>query len=74
VGFPTSYRNREFLEGCGRDKIFIQSTHDEHGPRAELEPMVNALTEPKRLIWIEAQDHFFKDALEALEDSVAGIA
>jgi alpha/beta superfamily hydrolase len=74
VGFPTTYRNREFLEGCTRDKIFIQSTADEHGPRAELQALVDSLPEPKRLIWIEAGDHFFKDALDALEESVAGIA
>jgi alpha/beta superfamily hydrolase len=74
VGFPTTYRNREFLEACTRDKIFIQSTNDEHGPRAELQALVDSLPEPKKLIWIEAGDHFFKDALDALEESVAGIA
>jgi alpha/beta superfamily hydrolase len=73
VGFPTSYRNREYLDGCTREKIFIQSTHDEHGPRAEFEPFYASVVEPKRLIWVEAQDHFFRGALDELERVVAGL-
>jgi alpha/beta superfamily hydrolase len=36
----------------------------------ELRPLVEALPEPKQLIWIDAQDHFFAGALEQLEESV----
>jgi alpha/beta superfamily hydrolase len=67
VGFPTVYQDRSYLEGCGRERIFIQSTHDEFGPVAELEPFIASLPEPKRLYLIEAQDHFFFGALDELE-------
>ena len=70
VGFPTVYQNRSFLEGCTVPRIFIQSTRDQYGPVEELGPLVEALPEPKQLIWIEAQDHFFASALEQLEESV----
>lgn len=71
VGFPTVYRDRSYLKDCRLPRFFVQSTHDEYGPVAELEPLVAALEEPKRLILIEAQDHFFAGALEKLEDEIA---
>ncbi len=73
VGFPTVYPDRSFLDGCTIQRIFVQSTHDQYGPLAELEPMVAALPEPKQLILIEAQDHFFAGALEDLEEKIAGL-
>jgi alpha/beta superfamily hydrolase len=70
VGFPTVYKDRSFLEGCTVPRIFIQSTRDQYGPVEELRPLVEALPEPKQLIWIDAEDHFFAGALEQLEESV----
>jgi alpha/beta superfamily hydrolase len=40
---------------------------------AELEAVIAGLAEPKRLVLIEAQDHFFAGALEELEATVAGL-
>jgi alpha/beta superfamily hydrolase len=73
VGFPTAYRDRAYLEDCRMPRVFVQSTHDQYGPVAELEPVVAALPEPKRLILIEAQDHFFAGGLEQLEDQIAAL-
>ena len=70
VGFPTVYKDRTFLDNCDVPRTFIQSTRDEYGPVEELRPLVEALPEPKQLIWIDAQDHFFAGALEQLEESV----
>jgi len=70
VGFPTVYKDRSFLDGCTMPRIFIQSTRDQYGPVEELQPLVEALPEPKQLIWINAEDHFFAGALEQLEESV----
>jgi alpha/beta superfamily hydrolase len=70
VGFPTVYKDRSFLEGCTVPRIFIQSTRDQYGPVEELRPLVEGLPEPKQLIWMDAQDHFFAGALEQLEESV----
>jgi alpha/beta superfamily hydrolase len=74
AGFPTRFGPTEYLETCSVRKIFIQSTHDGYGPRAELEPIYAKLTEPKELIWIEAADHFFAGGLEELEDRVGEAA
>ena len=71
VGFPTVYKDRAFLESCTVPRVFVQSTHDQYGPMAELEPLVASLPEPKKLILVEAEDHFFAGALEELEREIA---
>ncbi len=73
VGFPTVYPDRSFLEGCTVPRVFVQSTHDEFGPMDELERIAAALPEPKRVVLIEARDHFFAGALDALEETIAGL-
>jgi alpha/beta superfamily hydrolase len=73
VGFPTRKTDAGYLESCPVDKIFIQSTHDEYGPRVELEPLFARFSEPKSLIWVTAADHFFKGGLDELEQAVFGL-
>ena len=70
AGFPTSQGPADYLERCSVPKIFLQSTHDQFGPRPELEALYAQFAEPKRLVWIEAADHFFAGALEKLEEEV----
>jgi alpha/beta superfamily hydrolase len=74
AGFPTRFRSTEYLERCSAPKIFIQSTNDQFGPRPELEAQYARFAEPKRLIWVEAADHFFAGGLEELEARVSEIA
>lgn len=73
VGFPTVYPDRSYLENCTVPRIFVQSTHDEFGPVDELDRIATALPEPKRVILVDARDHFFAGALETLEDTIAGL-
>ncbi|HMC62719.1 MAG TPA: alpha/beta family hydrolase, partial [Candidatus Solibacter sp.] len=68
AGFPTSMGAAQYLETCAVRKIFIQSSHDEFGPRSELDALYARLPEPKQLIYIEAADHFFAGALNELEE------
>jgi uncharacterized protein len=70
AGFATRMGPVEFLAECAVPKIFIHSTHDEFGPRPDFERMYLKVAEPKRLIWIEAADHFFAGALQELEERV----
>jgi alpha/beta superfamily hydrolase len=60
----------EYLERCPSPKFFIQSTHDEFGPREQFEALYAHFAEPKRLVWVEAADHFFAGALDRLEEEV----
>jgi alpha/beta superfamily hydrolase len=73
AGFPTRVREREFVYRVRVPKYFVQSTHDEFGPRADFTPFFESLPEPKQLDWIEASDHFFKDALDAFEAAIERI-
>jgi len=70
AGFPTRWGPAPHLEACCARKIFLQSTHDQYGPRAELEPMYAGFAEPKEIHWIESADHFFAGGLDALERQV----
>ncbi len=70
AGFPTIYPDREYLEGCTVPRYFFQSTNDEFGPLADLEPVIAALPDPKQLLAIPARDHFFDGGLEELEYAV----
>jgi alpha/beta superfamily hydrolase len=73
VGFPTIYYDRGYLNDCTVPRVFVQSTHDEFGPVDQIRPFVETLPEPKRLVLVEAQDHFFAGALDALEQEIAGL-
>ena len=70
AGFPTRMGAAPaWLLGCAVPRVFIQSTHDQFGPRPEFQPFFDALPEPKRLVWVEAQDHFFAGGLDELEEA-----
>ena len=70
AGFPTKGQDNRHLADCGVPKVFIQSTHDEHGPKPELEVAYAGFAEPKELHWVPAKDHFFVDALDQFEAAV----
>jgi hypothetical protein len=73
VGFPTQLRDTTFLYRCPVRRYFVQSTNDQFGPLAEIQSLVAGLAEPKQLITIPAADHFFADALDALEAAIMNL-
>lgn len=73
VGFPTKMRDTSFVLGCTVPRVFVQSTRDEFGPLDEWMPFIDRLPEPKRVITIDAQDHFFDGALPQLEETIRGL-
>jgi alpha/beta superfamily hydrolase len=73
VGFPTVIAEYEFVNAVHIPKFFVHSTRDEFGPRPDFEGFFETVPEPKHLTWIEAADHFFKDALDAYEAAIVRI-
>jgi predicted alpha/beta-hydrolase family hydrolase len=73
AGFPTRAAEREFVYRVQTPKYFVQSTHDEFGPRPDLAAFFETLPEPKHLDWIDASDHFFADALDKFEGVIERI-
>ncbi len=70
VGFPTRFGGSPAQLSCPVPKVFVQSTQDQYGPKAELEVRFAEFTGPKSLVWVEAQDHFFAGALDAFEEAI----
>ncbi|MBI2679848.1 MAG: alpha/beta hydrolase [Candidatus Solibacter usitatus] len=73
AGFPAAHGDPAFLESCQSPKIFIQSTRDEFAPVPQMEALFERIAEPKQLVWIDAQDHFFQGGLDQLEETVFGL-
>jgi uncharacterized protein len=70
LGFPAKRERPELLAGCTVPKLFIQSTHDEHAPQPDMEAFFAHVPEPKRLVWVEAEDHFFAGGLDQVEAAI----
>jgi len=73
AGLPAGHGDWGYLARCARPKHFLHSTRDQYGTRPQVEAVFGAAAEPKQLVWIEAQDHFFTGALPQLEDAVFAI-
>jgi len=73
AGSPASYWEKATLGRCDVPRIFIQSAHDEYGPRETMQKYFDSLAGPKKIVWIEARDHFFSDALDAFEKTLIDV-
>jgi len=62
----------EFLRSCSKPKLFVSGARDQFGPKAEMERLIATLPEPKKLVWIEAADHFFEGRLRELREAIEG--
>ncbi len=71
VGLPTEKSDLSYLASCTKPKLFVQGTQDQYGPRPTVEAAFAAAAEPKKLVWIEAADHFFAGKLELLRKAIA---
>jgi uncharacterized protein len=67
VGFPANLSDAHSLGQCTVPRTFIVSTHDQFCAIPNMESYFAALPEPKDLIWVDATDHFFTDALDEFE-------
>ena len=74
LGFPAKCDPVGVLAHYTVPNVFIQSTHDQYGSPPEVEAFYAQVADPKRLIWVEAQDHFFAGGLDELERQVAALA
>jgi len=59
-----------FLQNCAKPKLFVSGSRDQFGPRAQLERLVESLSQPKRLVLIEGADHFFEGRLRELREAI----
>jgi hypothetical protein len=75
-GEPRIY-DFDFLRECAKPKLFVSGSRDQFAPAGKLEALVDTFAEPKKLVRIEAGDHFFEGRLKemrvAIEDWVSKI-
>jgi uncharacterized protein len=74
VPIPTNAavpRNYDFecLRASPKPKLFISGARDNFAPPGTLESLVKTFAEPKKLIRIEAGDHFFEGRLREMRDA-----
>jgi hypothetical protein len=67
VGLAVKMFDFGFLHACPKPKAIIQAADDEYGGRAEIEPLVREMAEPKRLWIVEGATHLFPGRLDELE-------
>jgi uncharacterized protein len=60
----------EFLRTCTKPKLFVSGSRDQFGPAGKLEALVATFAEPKKLVRIEAGDHFFEGRLREMRETV----
>jgi uncharacterized protein len=60
----------EFLMGNTKPKLFVSGSRDQFASKAKLEDLVQSLAEPKKLVIIEAADHFFEGRLREMREAV----
>jgi uncharacterized protein len=69
---PTDDRSYDldFLHTCSKPKLLVSGTRDQFSPKARLEQLAQSLPEPKKLVLIEAADHFFEGRLKELRETI----
>ncbi len=60
----------EFLRACTKPKLFVSGSRDQFGPPGKLEALVETFADPKKLVRIEAGDHFFEGRLKEMRTAV----
>jgi alpha/beta superfamily hydrolase len=63
AGLPVNGSDLSYLAECRKPKLILQSAHDQYGSRERTEALYGKLQEPKKLVFIDAPDHFFAGRL-----------
>jgi uncharacterized protein len=60
----------DFLGSCTKPKLFVSGSRDQFGPRVQLEQTFASMAEPKKLVIVDAGDHFFEGRLRELREAI----
>lgn len=70
LGIPVDNSDLGYLRGCVKPKLIIQGSNDQFGSRANVERLFAELPEPKRLVIVDAADHFFAGKLDRVAAAI----
>jgi uncharacterized protein len=60
----------DFLRTSTTPKLFVSGSRDQFAPTGKLEALVSTFAEPKKLVRIEAGDHFFEARLKEMRTAI----
>jgi uncharacterized protein len=70
LGVPVSTGGLERVQVSPKPKLFVQGRLDQFGPPEAMDPWFQAVAEPKRLVWIDHADHFFRGLEQRLKAAI----
>jgi uncharacterized protein len=70
LGLPVDNVDMGYLQECSKPKLILQGAEDQFGSRANLESLFAALPGPKRLVFVDGADHFFKGKLDEVSAAI----
>ncbi len=70
LGIPVGKSDLSYLRSCVKPKLIIQGENDQFGARMDVQALFATLPEPKRLVIIEAADHFFQGKLDEVAAAI----
>jgi uncharacterized protein len=70
LGLPVDNSDLNYLRTCAKPKLIVQGGNDQFGSLANLEALFELLPEPKRLVIVEAADHFFTGKLDRVGTAI----
>jgi alpha/beta superfamily hydrolase len=59
-----------FLKSCTKPKLFVSGDRDQFGSPAQLEALMESVSDPKKLVLIAGADHFFEGRLRELRGTI----
>jgi len=70
LGLPVNNTDFLFLRQCGKPKLFVHGSNDEHGAIAKVKTLVASLPGENHLVAVEGVDHFFAGKLDQLSAAI----
>ena len=70
LGLPVNNTDFLFLRQCGKPKLFVHGSNDEHGAITKVKTLVASLPGENHLVAVEGVDHFFAGKLDQLSAAI----
>ena len=67
IGIPVNSSDFSYLQNCGKPKLIVQGTSDEHGAWEKVEAVVARAAGDTRLTFVQGADNFFAGQLDKLD-------
>jgi uncharacterized protein len=72
LGTPVNSSDFSYLQNCGKPKLFVHGSDDEHGDVKKVEALVQSLPGESRLVVVGGGDHFFTGKLDQVDRAISG--